>query len=584
MLPLTIDTFRQAYRSGTATIRSVVQEIRDKITADDDPAIFIHLLDEADLEPYLKSLEDQSPESLPLYGIPFVIKDNIDLAGVPTTAACPDYAYTPKKSSFVVDRLIKAGAIPLGKTNLDQFATGLVGVRSPYGIPKNPVNPGYLPGGSSSGSAVAVAHGYAVFSLGTDTAGSGRVPAAFNELIGLKPSRGLLSNTGVVPACRSLDCISIFTNHVEDARQILEIATAPDLKDSYSREWKGDFARTKRNRIKIGVPKQEDLEFFGNKAHRDRFQAYIAEMESREDVELKTISFAPFVEAANLLYHGPWIAERDAAVGDFIKKNPESAHPITRKIIESATGLTATDAFRAFYRLQELKKKADAILQGLDCILTPTTGTHYTVEAALEDPVETNTRLGYYTNFMNLLDYSAIAIPAGRTAQGLAFGVTLFSQAFQDRILLDIASRLRGEVCSSIKTDEKKELMEIAVCGAHMKGLPLNHQLLELSATFSRSVSTAPSYRFYCLEYKTPIRPGLVRSVGGSSIDMEIWNLPKRNVGAFLSMIQEPLGLGSIETIDGKWVYGFLCEAHAVENSPDITSFGDWRSYLESRS
>ena len=581
MQPLTIDTLRKAYRSGSATVRSVVQDIRQKISADNDPAIFIHLLSESELEPYLKNLEGQSPETLPLYGIPFAIKDNIDLAGVPTTAACPDYAYTPEESSFVVDLLIKAGAIPIGKTNLDQFATGLVGVRSPYGVPMNPVNPGYIPGGSSSGSAVAVARGYAAFSLGTDTAGSGRVPAAFNELIGLKPSRGLLSNSRVIPACRSLDCVSIFSNTVEDARQIFEIAMAPDPEDSYSREWNGELSQAKQNRIRIGIPKQGDLEFFGNGTYQTRFLAYLAELESREDIELVTIAFAPFVEAAKLLYHGPWIAERDAAVGDFIKAHPESAHPITRKIIESADGLTAADAFRAFYRLQKLKKDADAILKDLDCILTPTTGTHYSVEAVMKDPVETNTRLGYYTNFMNLLDYSAIAIPAGRTEQNLAFGVTLFSRAFQDRTLLDIASRLRGETYPSTETGVE-ELMELAVCGAHMKGLPLNHQLLELGATFNRLISTASNYRFYCLEHKNPIRPGLVRSATGSSVEMEIWNLPKHNVGAFLSMIQEPLGLGSIETKDGKWVYGFLCETHAVENSPDITSFGNWRSYLES--
>lgn len=581
MSQLTIHMLQAAYRSGEKTVRDVVRDIFLKISEDNDPAVFIHSLSADELEPYLNRIESIDIENLPLYGIPFVIKDNIDLAGVPTTAACPDYAYTPENSAFVVEQLIESGAIPIGKTNLDQFATGLVGVRSPYGIPQNPISPGFIPGGSSSGSAVAVARGYAAFSLGTDTAGSGRVPAAFNELVGLKPSRGLLSNSGVIPACKTLDCVSIFANNVSDAQCVFEIAAVPDAEDVYSRSYQ--FIAPGSGKTRIGILAEQDLSFFGNISHESFYNDFVSSLESNPEIELRIVDFNPFRQAASLLYQGPWVAERYAAIGNFLEKHPNSLHPVTYSIIGGAHSLTAVDAFKSFYKLQSLKKLADAELLGLDCILTPTTGTHYTVEEVLANPVETNTNLGFYTNFMNLLDYAAIAIPAGRTRLSLPFGVTLFSHAHEDHSILSIAGRLLGEKNHTVVTTCETDFMEIAVCGAHMEGLTLNHQLIELGASLVRKTKTAPCYQFFCLEHKDPIRPGMIRvTEGGSSIEMELWKIPQKKVGNFLSYIQEPLGLGSVELEDGRWVYGFQCEAHATETAIDITSFDNWRNYLKS--
>jgi len=580
----TISGILKAYKDGVQQPRDLIERILGEIEQDPGrEALFIRQLSREELEPYLAKLDGEDPASLPLYGVPFVIKDNIDLAGVPTTAACEAYAYDPEQSAFVVDVLIQAGAIPLGKVNLDQFATGLVGVRSPYGIPTNPLNPEYIPGGSSCGSAVAVAQGYAAFSLGTDTAGSGRVPAAFNELIGLKPTRGALSTCGVVPACRSLDCVSIFAKTISDARRVFDVANCYDPKDDFARPYEGDALRLP-GKVVIGVPRKDQLKFFGNVSFEALFGAYVEALSRHSRVEVKTIDFSAFIDAALLLYEGSWVAERYAAVGDFMESHPGAAHPVTEGIIGKAKALDARMVFENLYTMQHYKREAEAVWKDVDVILTPTTGTHYKVQEVLEDPVQTNSNLGYYTNFMNLLDLSAIAIPAGKTIDDLPFGVTFCAPCHADHLLMELAALVRGEGFEG--QTPRNESMEIAVCGAHMKGLALNKQLVSLGGELLKPLKSAAKYRMYCLKHKDPIRPGMVRcaeGVSGTSLDMELWRLPMEQVGRFLSMIEEPLGLGSVELDNGQSVYGFVCDATVAElaSSEDISAFGGWRKYLE---
>ncbi|MEX0870682.1 MAG: allophanate hydrolase, partial [Aquisalimonadaceae bacterium] len=412
MPDLTISTLLADYHGGRRNPREVIGALMRTVQAGDDHNIWITVLDEAALEPYLARLERSNPAELPLYGIPFVIKDNIDLVGVPTTAGCPAYAYQPEESAFVVQRLIDAGAIPLGKTNLDQFATGLVGARSPYGPGRNPFDPAYVSGGSSSGSAVAVSLGLASFSLGTDTAGSGRVPAAFNNLIGVKPSCGLLSARGVVPACRSIDTISIFAGTAADAQAVLNVAAAYDAGDAYSRPdsvpalGHGSIPAAG---FRFGVPLAAQLEFFGDDDAARLFRDSVARLQSLGG-ERVDIDFQPFLDAARLLYEGPWVSERYAAIQGFMEENSEALFPVTREIIGGGAAPRAVDAFNAGYRLRELKRLADVAWSHVDLIMTPTAGTIYTVDAVNAEPVRLNSNLGYYTNFMNLLDYSALAV------------------------------------------------------------------------------------------------------------------------------------------------------------------------------
>lgn len=437
---LTIAHLQSEYRSGSLTPTQLVKDIHALTHQDDDHFIWIRRLSLDEMMVYAKKLEDQSPDSLPLYGIPFAIKDNIDLAGIPTTAACPEFAYMPAESATVVQRLIDAGAIPVGKTNLDQFATGLVGVRSPYGACKNSINPEYISGGSSAGSAVSVALGLASFSLGTDTAGSGRVPAAFNNLVGVKPSCGLLSTQGVVPACRTLDCVSIFAGNTEDAQTVLNVAQGFDEADAYSRKKTCHAPAIFKAEFTFGVPKPEQLAFFGNTETPALFAAAVKRMESIGGCAVE-IDFSIFLDTARLLYEGPWVAERYAAIKDFIESQPEALYPVTRQIIGGATRFTAVDTFAALYKLKALQREAAKTWDLVDMILTPTAGTIYTIAQVEADPVQTNSNLGYYTNFMNLLDLSALAIPAGFQSNGLPFGVTLCAPAFADDALLELASR-----------------------------------------------------------------------------------------------------------------------------------------------
>ena len=593
---LSIKEIHTRYRNGDLIPEALVSDIRTSIEAYNDYNIWIHVLSDTELSSYLSALKNKSPDDLPLYGIPFAIKDNIDLANIPTTAACKDYSYVPEQSAFTVQLLIDAGAIPIGKTNLDQFATGLVGTRSPYGAVKNSFNTEYISGGSSSGSAVSVALGQVSFSLGTDTAGSGRVPAAFNNLIGLKPTKGRFSTTGVVPACRSLDCVSVFALNPDDTETVFNVLDEYDADDSYAREAQPSSS-INSEKIKIGVPEAEQLSFFEDKEYEELFNTFVNTIFS-EKYDVVPIDFSPFIEAAKLLYQGPWVAERYAAIERFIEDKPGALFPVTNEIISPAKSINAVDAFKSFYQLQEYKKQADKVIQQVDFILTPTAGTHYSIDEVNNDPIQTNSNLGYYTNFMNLLDYAALAIPASFNQDGLPFGVTLFADAFEDEFLLKQAKALMNNkqdkmgasdyawTLDKTNTAEKEpSTIDVAVCGAHLSSMPLNNQLTERNATLVKACKTAESYRFYALAGGPPYRPGLIKvKENGAAIDVEVWRMPLENFGSFMIGIPHPLGIGKAELDDGTEVNSFICEAYAISDAEDITHFGNWRSYIASLS
>ena len=569
-MTLDIETLRSAYASKAITPRALVAQLHERIAAVDNPKVWIHLLSESELAPYLDRLEGVDPRSLPLYGIPFAIKDNIDLAGVPTTAACEAYSYVPEASSPVVEKLIQAGAVPLGKTNLDQFATGLVGVRSPYGVPRNPLAPERVPGGSSSGSAVALSEQLVSFSLGTDTAGSGRVPAAFNKLWGVKPSKGRLSTTGLVPACRTLDCISIFALNAEDSQAVLKVAEGFDVDDAYSQPT-ADVALPATK--KIGVPKPEQLLFFGDAGYEAAWAQSLKDLAAK-GWEIETIDFEPFLKAARLLYEGPWVSERTTVLKGFLESNADDFYPATRSIIGGGVNNTACEVFAATYQLAALRRESEAVWEGLASIVTPTAGGFPTLADLEADPIGPNSQLGYYTNFMNLLDLCAVATPAGETASGLPFGITWIAPRDTDKALIQIAS----EGPQIERTDETLSLL---LFGAHMSGLPLNGQVQGLGAEFVGEVQTAPLYQMIYLPEPAPHRPGIIRiGEGGTAIAAEEWRFPKAALGAFLATIQQPLGLGQVELSDGRKVHGFLCEAAAATGAKDISASGGWRQFL----
>jgi allophanate hydrolase len=589
---LDIETLSAAYRQRRITPVRLIEGLLARLDAEPGQPVWIYRLPADEVLRYAHALEQRSPAELPLYGIPFAIKDNIDLAGTPTTAACPAYAYRPEQSAFAVRKLIEAGAIPIGKTNLDQFATGLTGTRSPYGACPNAFDPGYISGGSSSGSAVAVAKGWVSFALGTDTAGSGRVPAAFNNLVGLKPTPGLISTSGVVPACRSLDCVSIFALTAGDARRVFRVVATFDPSDPYARcdgTARPEFAE----RFRFGVPRPDQLEFFGDKDAERLFAAAAERLEAIGGRRIE-IDFAPFLETARLLYEGPWVAERYLAIRDLLDRDPDAVYPVTRTIIERGKHHSASDTFAAFYRLMALKRAAEEVWTQADIILTPTTGTIYRIAEVEADPVRLNSNLGYYTNFMNLICLAAVAVPGGFNPGGLPFGITLFAPAGSDHALLNLAERLHyaagltmgatGQPLpapSSQPEREKPGHVRIAVCGAHLSGLPLNGQLTRRRGRLVKVTRTAPSYRLYALPDGK--RPGLLRQAPGAAIEVEVWELPVAEFGGFVAEIPAPLGIGSLELEDGECVQGFLCEAYAVADALDITGHGEWKSYLRSR-
>jgi len=579
MPAMTIAGLRCAYAAGTLTPLAVVDEIFARIDELGERPIWISLADREEVRRRAATVD----LSLPLAGIPFAVKDNIDVVGLPTTAACPSFAYQPERSSTVVQRLVDAGAIVIGKTNLDQFATGLVGVRSPYGACANAFDDRFIAGGSSSGSALAVVKGLCAFSLGTDTAGSGRVPAAFGGLIGLKPTKGLLSTAGVVPACRSLDCVSVFAVTADDAEAVWSVARGPDPADAYSREMGtgADAAPWLSGPFRFGVPDAGELTFFGDEDSARLFERAAARLEAIGGVRT-TIDFAPFRETAQLLYAGPWVAERYAAVGAFLASSPEGVDQTVAGIIATGAAYSAVDAYRAAEQLETLRKRASAIWRTMDVLVVPTAGTIYTREAVAAEPVGLNTNLGYYTNFVNLLDLAAVSVPSGARPTGVPFGVSVIGQAFTDRALLDLASRMMGDPGGT--TLKQQGCVSVAVVGAHLTGQPLNHQLVERGARLVRACRTSPVYRLYALPESVPPKPGLVRTQTqvGEGIAVEVWSVPEDRFGGFVAAIPPPLGIGRIELDTGEWVSGFICEPIALVGAEDITAFGGWRAYRTS--
>ncbi|SDR92146.1 allophanate hydrolase [Pseudomonas oryzae] len=595
---LRLDALRAAYLDGRTTPRELLAALRERAAQlNPEFRLFIHLLSAEELEPYLAALDGRSPAELPLYGVPFAIKDNIDLAGIPTTAACPAFAYVPQQSATIVEQLLALGAVPLGKSNLDQFATGLNGTRSPYGACRNSLHPDYPAGGSSSGSALAVALGLASFALGTDTAGSGRVPAALNNLVGLKATKGLISTAGVVPACRTLDCVTFFTATAREASQLLALTARFDPRDDYSRAnplWNDASAFGAPRPFRFGVPRTQDLRFFGCSEGPLQFAAAIHQLESLGGTPVE-IDFSPFLEAARLLYEGPWVAERYSVAGELVEREPEAVLPVIRAVLAQAPGATAVEAFRAQYRLQALKAQCDRILAELDCVLTPTIGRPVTLAELHAEPVLRNSELGWYTNFMNLLDYTAVAVPSGVMANGLPWGVTLFGRAFTDQYLLGLADAVQRRHALPLAggraldlpapaTPARNDLARVVVCGAHLAGLPLNWQLVQRGGRLVEATRSAPHYKLYALAGGPPLRPGMVRvGEGGAAIAVEVWELPSRELSSFLAGIPAPLGLGKVELEDGRWETGFICDGYGLVGAEDISHFGGWRAWLQSR-
>jgi allophanate hydrolase len=556
-----VASLHAAYRSGTLSPTEVAEEVHAAAVAHAEAtAAWISVVDRDRLLGWARELE-AGPRDLPLYGVPVAVKDNIDVAGVPTTAACPSFAYVPDRSATAVRRLRAAGALVIGKTNLDQFATGLVGTRSPYGACASVFDPERVAGGSSSGSAVAVADGIVPVALGTDTAGSGRVPAAFNGIVGVKPTRGLISAAGVVPACRSLDCVSVFAADVDGGRRVLAVLAGPDVADPYSRA-AAPFGQRSGAPLRIGVPERLDALDAPSAAAWER----TVEQAAAAADAVVPVDLDPFLEAGRLLYAGPWLAERRAVVEACAEGDLD---PSVRSAVASGARWSAADVFRAQETLAALAARTAETWAGIDVLLVPTAPTHPTLAEVAADPLGVNDRLGTFTTFANLLDLCAVALPATPRPDGMPFGVTLLAPAFADAALLDLAARWPPPT------------VELAVCGAHMRGLELNGELVAVGARFVRATATAPSYRLYALPGGE--RPGLVRSPEGAAIDVEVWRLDTAGLGSLLARIPAPLGIGTVDLANGASALGFLCEAHAAADARDITTHGGWRAYLHDR-
>jgi allophanate hydrolase len=616
-IPATIEGLLSAYRARRLTPARVVAALLARwaaTPAETDPA-WITRADAAFLEAQLVRLEGASPDTLPLYGVPFAVKDNIDVAGLPTTAACPAFAHLPPRSAEIVQRLQAAGAIVVGKTNLDQFATGLVGTRTPYGVPHSTFSAQHVSGGSSSGSAVVVARGEVPFALGTDTAGSGRVPAGFNNLVGLKPTPGLVPMQGVLPACRTLDVVSVFTHTTPDAARVLAVVEGSSPDEPVFQPVTRQLPRFPRA-LRVGIPVRPV--FFGDTAYAACFDAACARWADLQDadgapwpVTPVDIDLQPFFDVARMLYDGPWVAERHAAISAFIAGHADEMNPVVRGIIEQASRHDAVATFQALYRLRELAVHTRAVWQSIDVLMVPTAPTHPTLDSVAADPVGRNSQLGTYTNFVNLLGLAALALPAGFMASGLPFGITLIAPGGSDAALLDLGVRWQalcerdGAVtrlgCTRTpprtsawtwplpSMPQAEPVMALAVVGAHLSGMPLHGQLVARRARLIETTPTAPRYRLHALPGTVPPKPGLARvpdhapPAAGHAIAVEVYAVPMSAVGSFLALIPPPLGLGSIELADGRWVKGFICEPGGLADAEDISHFGGWRAYMAHR-
>jgi allophanate hydrolase len=572
-------------QAGRRTAEAVAREALEKIAAYD--AVQAHAwIERPTAEAVLARARavDQrvvSGEVLPLAGAPFAVKDNVDVAGVPTTAACPAFAYRPEDSAEVVARLEAAGALMMGKTNLDQFATGLVGSRSPYGAPGCVFNRAYVSGGSSAGSAVAVGAGLVAFALGTDTAGSGRVPAAFNGLVGLKPSKGRWSTRGLVPACRSLDCITVLANDTADATLVDRVAAGFDAEDPYSRA--APPVAPIPPTFRLGLPRPEQQVFLGDQEAQAFYAAAIERVRAMGGTPVE-VDIAPLLDAARLLYSGPWVAERTAAVEELLKANPAAIHPVVRAILQGGSAFSAVDTFKAMYQLAAYARVAERMWAQVDVLLLPTTPTIYRVAEVLAEPVALNANLGLYTNFVNLLDMSAVAVPAGFRANGTGFGVTLIGPAFADEALLGLARRYEEIApmpeAPPLDLTGRPETVKLAVVGAHLAGMPLHWQLTSREARLVARTRTAPAYKLYAMTNSTPPKPALVHTGQGAAIEVEVYEMPVEAFGSFVVEVPPPLAIGTVTLEDGSLVKGFVAEPRAIDGAEDITALGGWRAYI----
>lgn len=592
--PFDVVSLHAAYADGW-TLAEMIETVFSRIAAVDDPGIFLHLADRSALLSQAADLGSFDPVARPLWGVPFAVKDNIDVAGMPTTAACPDYAYQPAADATVIRLLRQAGALVIGKTNLDQFATGLVGVRTPYPVPRNAIDASLVPGGSSSGSAVATAHGIVSFALGTDTAGSGRIPAGLNNIVGLKPSVGALSTTGVIPACRTLDCVSIFALTADDAIKVFSVAAKYDPADAYSRPVGSDA--TLPPVLTIGVPKAEDRLFFGDAAMQVAYEDALALLSSLGH-RLVEVPFEDFYKTADLLYEGAWVAERYAAVKDFFDTHEDSFYPVTRKIYGGAKSLSAADAFRGLYALQALKKTVTPLIASVDLFCVPTAPRHFTCAELEAEPIRENSRLGTYTNFVNLLDMCGIAVPTGTRSDGLPASVTLLAPFGKDGMTAALAATIHAKSALTLgatgwnqptREASRQEFdpaeagqIDLVVVGAHLSGMPLNVQLRDLDARFVRTTTTAADYQLFSLAEQTPAKPGLVRCASntGTAIEVEVWRLSAKAFGTFVAAIPPPLGIGTILLADGSRTKGFLVENIGLKGATDISQYGGWRHFV----
>ncbi len=579
----TIQDWKNAYANQQIDIDGLIDYVK---TIKNDDHAWIEIASSAQIQMQIEYLKTQNCDDLPLYGVPFAVKDNIDVAGFHTTAACKDAKYLANTDAFVIAKLKKAGAVVVGKTNLDQFATGLVGVRSPYGAVKNSFNPEYISGGSSSGSSVAVANGIVPFSLGTDTAGSGRVPAGHNNIVGLKPTKGWFSTTRLMPACRTLDVISIFALTSDDAWLVATLMQGNDKTDAYSRSHPANVA-TQFSKGKIAIPAQ--LEFYGDIESEKAFKIAVERVQAL-GYKVESIDFTDFNLLARALYNDAWVAERTVAVEARVSR--QQAHPVIAEIIAQADQFKATDTFKAEYQRAELAQKINLQLQAYDALMVPTSPTIYRISEVEVDPLNKNSHMGAYTNFVNFADLAAIALPNIIRADGLPSGVTFIAPAWYDQALAKFAQQWQTLTELPLGTSsyryqksfeiESQNSVKLAVVGAHLSRMPLNFQLTTRQATLLAKTRTAKSYKLFALKNTVPPKPGLQFDVDGTAIEVEVWEIPLANFGAIVAEVPSPLGIGNLQLEDGTWVKGFICEAYAIQEAVDISHFGGWRAYIKS--